>query len=243
MSEAALDALKVHEHHFSLRDFKFKSGACMRTVRVHCLTLGEPRNPAVLVLHGTNGSAKALMTSEFAGELFAPGQVLDAQKYFIVIPDALGAGQTSKPSDELRRDFPSYDYEDMLAMQYRMVSECFGLSKLFMVLGYSMGGMHAWLWAQRHPGMMQYVVPMAAQPAPMSGRNWMLRRILIDALRENPQSFVWASAFFWNSDQWWDFGSGAQGERPCSCRPKGERALDRGRWRCGRSSLPMGGFC
>jgi homoserine O-acetyltransferase len=140
----------------------------------------------VLVLHGTAGSGASMLTPAFAGELFGPGQPLDAAHHFIILPDALGAGKSAKPSDGLRTKFPRYGYEDMVLAQYRLVTEGLGLKHLRLVIGNSMGGMHAWLWGVRYPSFMDALVPMAAQPTEMSGRNWMLRRMLTESIRRDP---------------------------------------------------------
>jgi homoserine O-acetyltransferase len=167
-------------------EFKFHTGEVMPELRIGYITLGDPYGIPVLILHGTTGSAQGLLTPEFAGELFGPGQVLDASKYFIVMPDAVGAGQSSKPSDGLRMQFPHYNYMDMVHAQYRLLTEGLGLTHVRMVLGNSMGGMHAWLWGTLYPDFMDLLVPMAATPAAMSGRNWMTRRWIIDAIRNDP---------------------------------------------------------
>jgi homoserine O-acetyltransferase/O-succinyltransferase len=128
-----------------------------------------------------------MLTPVFAGELFGPGQPLDASRYYLILPDAIGAGKSSKPSDGLRVSFPKYNYDDMVEAQYRLVTEHLGLRHLRLVLGNSMGGMHTWLWAQKYPDFMDVVVPMASLPTEMSGRNWMTRRLIIDAIRNDPE--------------------------------------------------------
>lgn len=170
-----------------IQNFKFHDGTVLPELRQHYTTIGEPTGEAVLLLHGTTGSAASLLTPQFAGELFGPGQALDATKYFIIIPDSIGAGGSSKPSDGLRANFPKYNYNDMVEAQYRLVREHFGLTGLRLVLGYSMGGMHTWLWTVSHPGFMDFAVPMASMPNEMSGRNWMLRRLLVDSIRNDPE--------------------------------------------------------
>lgn len=169
-----------------VKDFKFHTGDVLPELRLHYTTLGDPKNPAVLILHGTNGSGVGMLTSAFGGELFGPGQTLDANRYFVILPDAIGTGQSSKPSDGLRTRFPAYNYADMVSAQYRLVTEHLGIRRLRMVLGNSMGGMQTWLWATRYPGMMDIAVPMASMPTPMSGRNWMLRRLLSESIRRDP---------------------------------------------------------
>lgn len=184
---AALDPIPPVNLDFAiLRNFQFHTGEVLPELRIHYATLGQPGNPAVLVLHGTAGSAQSMLTPAFGGELFGPGQPLDAARYFIIIPDALGAGQSSRPSEGLRARFPRYNYDDMVAAQHRLVTEHFGLSRLRLVLGNSMGGMHTWIWAQRYPDMMDIAVPMASMPTEMSGRNWMTRRLIIDSIRTDP---------------------------------------------------------
>jgi homoserine O-acetyltransferase len=144
---------------------------------------GEP----VLVLHGTTGSGAGMLTPVFAGELFGPGQPLDATKYFIILPDAIGHGQSAKPSDGQRAKFPRYNYDDMVQAQYRLVTEGLGIKHLRLVMGNSMGGMHTWIWGVTHPAFMDALVPMASQPSEMSSRNWMLRRLITDSIRNDPE--------------------------------------------------------
>lgn len=169
-----------------LRDFRFHSGEVLPELKVHYQTVGAPTGEPVLVLHGTAGSAASLLTPAFAGELFGAGQPLDAGKYFIILPDAVGAGQSSKPSDGLRTKFPRYNYDDMVLAQYRLVTEVLGLRHLRLVMGNSMGGMHTWIWGVTYPGFMDALAPMASQPTAMSSRNWMLRRLIIDSVRNDP---------------------------------------------------------
>jgi homoserine O-acetyltransferase/O-succinyltransferase len=168
------------------KDFKFHSGQTMPELRLHYTTVGEPTGQPVLVLHGSGGSAATMLTPTFAGELFGPGQPLDAAKYYIIIPDGLGHGQSSKPSDGMKTAFPKYDYDDIVDAQYRLVKEGLGIKHLRLVIGNSMGGMHSWIWATRYPDMMDAVVPMASQPTAMAARNWMLRRMMIETIRNDP---------------------------------------------------------
>jgi homoserine O-acetyltransferase len=168
------------------RDFRFHTGEVMPELRIHYKTVGNPTGEPVLVLHGTTGSGASMLTPGFAGELFGAGQPLDAARYFIILPDAIGTGKTTKPSDGLRTKFPRYNYDDMVQAQYRLVTEGLGIRHLRMVIGNSMGGMQSWLWAQRWPGFMDIAVPMASLPAPMSGRNWMMRRLLVESIRSDP---------------------------------------------------------
>jgi homoserine O-acetyltransferase len=168
------------------RDFKFHTGEMMPELRLHYTTIGGPKGQPVLVLHGSGGSAAAMLTPTFAGELFGPGQPLDAAKYFIIIPDSIGHGKSSKPSDGLRTRFPKYDYADMVDGQYRLVTEGLGIRHLRLVIGNSMGGMHTWLWGVKYPTAMDALVPMAAQPTAMAARNWILRRTMIETIRNDP---------------------------------------------------------
>ena len=168
------------------KDFKFHTGETMPELRLHYTTIGEPSGKPVLVLHGSGGSAATMLTPGFAGELFGPGQPLDALKYYIIIPDGLGHGQSSKPSDGMKTAFPKYDYEDMVDAQYRLVKEGLGVKHLRLVLGNSMGGMHTWIWGVKYPHFMDALVPMASQPTAMAARNWMLRRMMIETIRNDP---------------------------------------------------------
>jgi homoserine O-acetyltransferase len=183
---AAADYPAPKEADWIARDFRFHTGEVMPELRLHYVTVGEPSGEPVLVLHGTTGSGRSMLSPAFAGELFGPGQPLDASKHFIVLPDAIGAGKSSKPSDGLRAKFPRYNYDDMVAAQYGLVTEGLGLRHLRLVLGNSMGGMHTWMWGVTYPDVMDALVPMASQPTEMSGRNWMMRRLLIDAIRNDP---------------------------------------------------------
>ena len=168
------------------RDFKFHTGEIMPELRLHYTTIGDPSGQPVLVLHGTTGSGAGMLTPAFAGELFGPGQPLDAARYYIILPDGIGHGKSSKPSDGLRAKFPRYDYADMVDAQYRLLKEGLGVSHLRLVIGNSMGGMHTWLWGEKYPDFMDALAPMAAQPTAMSSRNWMMRRLIIDAIRNDP---------------------------------------------------------
>ncbi len=169
------------------RDFKFHTGETLPALKLAYTTVGDSSGQPVLVLHGTAGSAASLLTPAFAGELFGPGQPLDATRYFIVIPDGIGHGKSSKPSDGMKARFPRYDYADMVEAQYRLVKEGLGIGHLRLVIGNSMGGMHTWLWGVTHPDFMDALAPLAAQPTAMSSRNWMMRRLIIDSIRNDPQ--------------------------------------------------------
>ena len=168
------------------KDFKFHTGEVMPELRIGYTTIGEPSGQPVLILHGTGGSANSMLTPAFAGELFGPSQLLDASRYYIVIPDAVGHGRTSKPSDGLKTKFPRYNYEDMVDAQYRLVKEGLGIRHLRLVIGNSMGGMHAWIWGVKYPDAMDALVPMASQPTEMASRNWMMRRLMIETIRSDP---------------------------------------------------------
>ena len=176
-----------------LRDFRFAAGERLPELRVHVRTYGALRKDsqgralnAVLILHGTTGSGAQFLRPEFAGELFGPGQLLDASRYFIVLPDGIGHGRSSKPSDGLRARFPRYGYLDMVEAQRRMLAEGFGVDHLRLVMGTSMGGMHTWLWGQLHPEAMDALMPLASLPTQIAGRNRVWRRVLIDAIRCDP---------------------------------------------------------
>ena len=171
---------------FIAHDFKFHSGKVMAELKLHYTTVGEPTGQPALVLHGSGGSATSMLTPAFAGELFGAGQPLDASKYFIIIPDGIGHGRSSKPSDGMKTAFPAYNYDDMVEAQYRLIKQGLGIKHLRLVIGNSMGGMHAWLWAEKYPDMMDIVVPMASQPTAMAARNWMLRRMMIETIRNDP---------------------------------------------------------
>ena len=168
------------------KDFKFHTGEVMPELKLHYTTIGEPSGRPVLVLHGSGGSAASMLTPTFAGELFGPGQPLDASKYYIIIPDGIGHGKSSKPSDGMKTAFPKYDYEDMVDAQYRLVNEGLAIKHLRLVIGNSMGGMHTWVWGVRYPSFMDALVPMASQPTEMAARNWMLRRVMLETIRNDP---------------------------------------------------------
>ena len=172
---------------FVAKDFTFSTGEKFPELKLAYRTLGDPKNPPVLVLHGTAGSSAAMLTPGFGGAMFGPGQPLDASKYYVILPDALGAGRSAKPSDGLGPRFPKYNYDDMVDAQHRLVTEGLGIKHLRLVIGNSMGGMHAWVWSTRYPGMMDAVVPLASQPTEMSSRNWMMRRLMIETIKADPE--------------------------------------------------------
>ncbi len=169
------------------KNFRFHTGEVMPEMKIGYITIGDPSGIPVLILHGTAGTAKGMLSKNFGDELFGPGQVLDASKYFIILPDAIGVGNSSKPSDGLKTKFPHYNYEDMVDAQYRLVSEGLGIKHLRLVLGNSMGGMQTWLWGLKYPEYMDLLVPMASSPTQMSGRNWMMRRMIIDSIKNDPE--------------------------------------------------------
>lgn len=168
------------------RDFRFHTGEVLPELRLHYTTLGEPTGQPVLIMHGTGGSGAGLLTPGYAGELFGSGQPLDASKYFIILPDAIGHGLSSKPSDGLRMKFPRYNYDDMVTAAYRLVTEGLGIRHVRLVMGNSMGGMETWIWGETYPAMMDALAPMASQPTAMASRNWMMRRLIIDSIRNDP---------------------------------------------------------
>ncbi|WP_027522414.1 alpha/beta fold hydrolase [Bradyrhizobium sp. Ec3.3] len=186
MSAMAADYPAPKQGDWVARDFKFHTGETMAELKLHYTTIGEPTGQPVLVLHGTGQSAAGMLTPAFAGELFGAGQPLDASKYYIIIPDAVGHGKSSKPSDGMKTSFPKYDYDDMVAAQYRLVTEGLGIKHLRLVIGNSMGGMQTWLWGEKYPQSMDALVPMASQPTEMASRNWMMRRIMLDTIRSDP---------------------------------------------------------
>lgn len=178
---------------YTLRGFRFASGETLPEVTLHYRTLGTPRRDekgvvrnAVLILHGTTGSGANFTNPYFAGELFGPGQPLDASKFFNIIPDNLGHGQSTKPSDGLHAKFPRYGYRDMIAAQHRLLTEGLRVNHLRLVMGTSMGGMHTWLWGQTHPEFMDALLPLACLPTQMSGRNRAWRMTISNAIRNDP---------------------------------------------------------
>ncbi len=183
------------EGDFVLRNFKFASGETLPELRLHYRTLGKPHKDskgvvrnAVWIGHGTGGTGAQFLRPEFAGELFGAGQLLDATKYFIVLPDGIGHGKSSKPSDGLKARFPKYGYTDMVDAQHRLLTEGLGVNHLRLVMGTSMGGMHTWVWGERHPLFMDALLPLASLPSQISGRNRVWRKTIIDAIRNDP---VW----------------------------------------------------
>ncbi len=177
---------------FVVHHFRFAGGEALADLKLHYFTLGTPaRNAdgritnAVLLLHGTGGRGGGFLTDAFAGELFGSGQPLDAARWFIIVPDNIGHGRSSKPSDGLRAKFPHYGYADMVEAQRRLLVEGLGVDHLRLIVGTSMGGMHAWMWAGSYPDFMDAVFPVACLPAQISGRNRMERRLIVDAIRND----------------------------------------------------------
>lgn len=178
-----------HEADFTVQNFTFASGETLPSLKLHYTTLGTPRgNNAVLIMHGTGGTGKAFLSPQFAGQLFGPGQVLDAEKYFIILPDNIGHGGSTKPSDGLNDHFPRYGYHDLVAAQHRLITEGLGLQHLRLVIGTSMGGMLTWLWGERYPTFMDALMPLASLPIEISGRNRFFRRMVIDPLRNDAEN-------------------------------------------------------
>ena len=190
----AADYPQPTEGDFVVRNFRFKSGEELPQVKIHYRTLGSPQHDtkgtvtnAVLVLHGTGGTGKQFLTENFAGVLFGKGQLLDASRYFIVLPDNIGHGGSSKPSDGLHMRFPHYEYDDMIALQHRLLTDGLKVNHLRLVMGTSMGGMHTWLWAEQYPDFMDAAMPLASLPVEIAGRNRMLRRMIADSIRSDPE--------------------------------------------------------
>ena len=181
------------EGDYTIRDFKFTSGETLPELRLHYRTIGKPEKDAqgkttnaVLIMHGTTGSGAQFIRPEFAGELFGKDQPLDAIKFFIVLPDGIGHGKSSKPSDGMHAKFPHYGYLDMIEADYRLLTDGLSVNHVRLVMGTSMGGMHTWLWGELHPDFMDALMPLASLPTQISGRNRAWRRIVIDAIRNDP---------------------------------------------------------
>ncbi|AMY06899.1 Homoserine O-acetyltransferase [Luteitalea pratensis] len=185
----------VTEADYVIGDFRFASGEVLPQLRLHYRTVGTPqrdssgrvRNAVIVVMHGTGGTGAQFVGPGFAGELFGAGQPLDAAKYFIVMPDAIGHGKSSKPSDGLRAKFPRYGYQDVVRAQYLLMTEGLGASRLRLVMGTSMGGMLTWVWGETYPGAMDALMPLASLPDQVSARNRAWRRVAIDAIRRDPE--------------------------------------------------------
>jgi homoserine O-acetyltransferase len=186
-------AAQLKEGDAILSDFRFASGERLPQLRIHYATLGTPRRDAggmivnaVMVLHGTGGSGRQFLAPQFAGELYGPGQPLDVRRYYIILPDNIGHGRSSKPSDGLRMRFPRYDYDDMVEAQRRMLVEGLGVSRLRLLMGTSMGCMHGFVWAETHPDFARAIMPMACLPVEIAGHNRMWRKAAIEGIRQDP---------------------------------------------------------
>jgi homoserine O-acetyltransferase/O-succinyltransferase len=187
-------ALQPTQGDYVIKDFKFASGETLPELKIHYRTFGAPKTDArgvvtnaVLIMHGTGGTGGQFVGRNFAGELFGPGQLLDAAQYFIILPDDIGHGQSSKPSEGLRAKFPRYGYRDMIEAEYRLVTDGLHVNHLRLVMGTSMGGMHTWLWGETYPDFMDALMPLASLPTQISGRNRVWRRVAIDAIRHDPE--------------------------------------------------------
>ena len=181
------------EGDYRLTDFEFHTGEVLPELRLHYTTLGQPRTDAagsttnaVLIMHGTTGSGSGFLNERFAGQLFGPGQLLDANRYFIVLTDAIGHGKSSRPSDGLKMEFPKYNYDDMVKAQYRLLTEHLGVDHLRLVMGTSMGGMHTWVWGYTYPDFMDALMPLASLPVEIAGRNRMMRKMITDSIMNDP---------------------------------------------------------
>jgi homoserine O-acetyltransferase len=181
------------ERDFVIRDFRFASGESLPALTIHYRTLGRPRRDsagvvrnAVLILHGTTGSGAQFLGRPFAGELFGVGQPLDTSLFFVVLPDGIGHGRSSRPSEGRHAHFPRYTYDDMVDAQHRLLVDGLGVARLRLVMGTSMGGMHSWVWGERYPTFMDGIVPLASVPTAIVGRNRMLRRMAMDDIRDDP---------------------------------------------------------
>jgi homoserine O-acetyltransferase len=181
------------EGDYIIRNYQFKSGEVLPELRLHYATIGTPQKDAngvvrnaVLIMHGTTGSGRQFLVPQFADVLFGPGQLLDATKYFIILRDAVGHGQSSKPSDGLHAKFPHYEYEDMVRLDYKLLTEKLGVNHLRLVMGTSMGGMHSWMWPELYPDFMDAAMPLASLPAEIAGRNRMWRKMIMDCITEDP---------------------------------------------------------
>jgi homoserine O-acetyltransferase len=186
-------AAEAREGDFSVRDFRFASGETLPELRLHYTTLGTPKRDAagritnaVMVLHGTGGSGRQFLQPQFADELYGPGQPLDIKRYYVILPDGIGHGKSSKPSDGLRTRFPAYDYADMVEAQRRLLVDGLGVTKLRLLMGTSMGCMHGFMWGQAHPDFTQAIMPLACLPVEIAGQNRMWRKLVIDAVKADP---------------------------------------------------------
>jgi homoserine O-acetyltransferase/O-succinyltransferase len=184
---------RPQESDYTVHNFQFQSGETLPEVRMHYRTLGKPVNDAngrttnaVLILHGTGGTGQTFLQPIFAGVLFGPAQLLDASKFYIIIPDNVGHGKSSKPSDGMHARFPQYDYADMIALQHELVEKGLGVNHLRLILGTSMGCMHSWMWGETYLDMMDALMPLACLPVEIAGRNRLWRKMVIDGIRQDP---------------------------------------------------------
>lgn len=201
--------LNFCEADFAIEDFRFASGQHIDRLRLHYFTMGTKKHfsdgqisNAVLLLHNTTGSGKTWLSSSLADHLFGDGQVFDLRHHFCIVPDMIGFGRSSKPSDGLRARFPNYRYNDMVVATRRLMKGALGIERLSLILGLSMGGMLTWAWATRHPGDSDAFIPIACQPGPMSGRNWLQRRISIEAIRNDPE---WQNGDYDENPSWFAY--------------------------------------
>jgi homoserine O-acetyltransferase/O-succinyltransferase len=194
LTAVAADIPKPYENDYTIRDFRFNSGESLPELKIHYATFGEPRNNAagvvenaVLVLHGTGGSGQQFLHPYFTDVLFGPGQLLDTTRYYVILPDDIGHGKSTKPSDGLHARFPHYNYADMIAAEHRLLTAGLHVNHLRLVMGTSMGGMHTWMWGELYPDFMDALMPLASAPVQIAGRNRMFRKMIIDSIRSDPE--------------------------------------------------------
>ncbi len=193
-AQEAASKFSPQEGDYVISDFHFESGETLPRLRLHYTTLGQPTRDsagrvtnAVLILHGTGGTGHQFLLPQFAGVLYGPGQPLDVTRYFIILPDNIGHGKSSKPSDGLHARFPHYDYDDMVKAQHELVEKGLGVNHLRLIMGTSMGCMHSWVWGETYPDYMDAMMPLACLPVPIAGRNRMWRKMLIDGIQQDPE--------------------------------------------------------
>ncbi len=185
--------MNTHEGDFIIPNFQFNSGEMLPELRLHYTTLGTPKcdddgktTNAIWIGHGTTGSGHQFLNENFADELFNAGQLFDSNQYYIILPDGIGHGKSSKPSDGLRVNFPKYGYLDMVRAQYRLLTEHLGVNHLYLAMGTSMGGMQSWVWGHEYPDFMDFLFPLASLPVEIAGRNRMIRKMIIDSIQDDP---------------------------------------------------------
>lgn len=188
-----IDYKNMQESDYYIDNFKFNDGKTIDKLKIHYITLGNPKGKPILILHGTTGNGHSMLNESFGQALFAKNMPLDADKYFIILPDAIGTGLSSKPSDGLKGNFPHYNYTDMVNAQYHLLKDGLGINHLELIIGNSMGGMNTWKWVTMYPNYMTAAIPMAATPAPMSSRNWIMRKMVINSIRNDPD---WNNGFY-----------------------------------------------